>query len=283
MIKLHVIEHGKFKLDGGAMFGVVPKVMWQKLNEPDELNMCTWSMRSLLVIDGDRKILIDTGIGNKQSEKFRSHFSPHASINIETHLASLSLTREDITDVLLTHLHFDHVGGSLYLDKNGKTQLSYPNATYWTNELHYKWAVDPNERERASFLKENILPLREMGVLKMMDVQQEIAFSDNIKLLFVNGHTESMMLPLINYGKKKILYAADLIPSSGHLGLPYVMAYDTRPLLSIQEKREALERLLQDDHIVFFEHDRSIECGKVGLNDRGKHILTSKGNLHNLL
>ncbi|HMR90286.1 MAG TPA: MBL fold metallo-hydrolase, partial [Saprospiraceae bacterium] len=188
-MKLHIIETGKFKLDGGAMFGVVPKRMWEKLHPADENNLCTWQMRCLLVEDGDRKILIDTGIGNKQDERFRKHFYPHDENNFGTELAKIGLTKDDITDVFLTHFHFDHIGGALEYDPSGKIVPVFSNATYWSNEVHYDWAYNTNAREAASFLKDNFVPLKDMGILKMIDVQEGIPFSDNIRISFVNGHT----------------------------------------------------------------------------------------------
>ena len=197
-MKLHVLETGKFKLDGGAMFGVVPKRMWQKMHPADEDNLCTWQMRCLLVEDGNRKILIDTGVGSKQDDRFRSHFYPHDDIDFTESLAKIGLTTEDITDVFLTHFHFDHVGGALKRDAQGAIVPVFPNATYWSNEVHYNWALNPNAREAASFLKENFVPMRDQGILQMIDVQEGIKFSDNISLSFVYGHTEAMMLPYIS-------------------------------------------------------------------------------------
>lgn len=283
MFKVFTIEQGKFKLDGGAMFGVVPKQMWHNLNTPDDNNMCTWSMRSLLIHDGDRVILVDTGIGTKQNAKFRSHFEPFGEELFQDDLKAIGYTPEDITDVLLTHMHFDHVGGALYLNKNNNPEASFPNATYWTNELHYRWASKPNAREKASFLKENIQPLKDIGVLQFIDVEEQIKFSDHVTLRFVYGHTEAMMLPVITMDDgRKIIYTADLIPSTGHVGLPYVMSYDIRPLDTLTEKA-ALYEYYNEGDIIIFEHDKSVEAATLTTNDRGQKVIDKSGTLVNLL
>jgi glyoxylase-like metal-dependent hydrolase (beta-lactamase superfamily II) len=283
-MKLHTLETGKFKLDGGAMFGVVPKRMWQNLNPADENNMCTWQMRCLLVEDGDRKILIDTGIGNKQDEKFRSHFLPFDENPFDSMLSQVGLKCEDITDVLLTHLHFDHVGGALYIDNKGQSQPTFPNAVYWTNEKHYNWAYDPNPREAASFLKENFVPLKDMSLLKWIDIESGIRFSESITLDFVYGHTEAMMIPTIHLPNgNEIIYCADLCPSHSHVPLPYVMAYDVQPLKSMDEKQWLHDRALRDNVYLYFEHDKDIACGKLIRNDRGKVVFGSEINISNIL
>lgn len=279
MVKLHVIDTGLFKLDGGAMFGVVPKSMWQKINAPDENNMCTWAMRCLLVEDGDRKILIDTGLGDKQDAKFRSHFYPHGDDTLLSSISGKGFKLSDITDVLLTHLHFDHVGGAVYRDENGNLLPTFPNATYWTNEKHLNWALGPNPRERASFLKENIVPLMGHGVLKHIDVQDGVSFSDNITLEFKYGHTEAMMVPFINLGNDKTLvYPADLLPSHGHVGLPYVMGYDIRPLDTLREKSELYEKVLDGSHYLMFEHDKDVAVGQLTKNDRGRVVFDGESD-----
>lgn len=283
-MKIYTLETGKFKLDGGAMFGVVPKRMWQNLNPADENNMCTWQMRCLLIEDGDRKILIDTGIGNKQDDKFRSHFMPFDDRPFDQLLEQAGMTCEDITDVLLTHFHFDHVGGALYLDANGKNQLTFPNATYWTNDIHYKWAYNPNPREAASFLKENFVPLKDMGVLKMIDVQNGIQFSDHITLDFVYGHTQAMIIPTIHLPSgNQIIYCADLCPSHSHVPLPYVMAYDVHPLKSMQEKQWLHDRALNEKTFLYFEHDKDIACGKIAMNDKGKVVFESSIDIKDII
>jgi len=246
-MKLYTIDTGFFKLDGGAMFGVVPKLIWNKTNPADENNLCTWAMRCLLIEDGKRLILIDTGIGNKQNEKFFSHYYLHGNASLDGSLAAHGFHRGDITDVFLTHLHFDHVGGAIMRDGE-KLVPAFKNATYWSNQKHWDWAVNPNDREKASFLKENILPIQESGQLKFVEVHDNVKFTDQISIRFVHGHTESMMLPLIGYKGKQILYMADLLPSVGHLPLPYVMAYDMFPLQTLTEKKvyltEALDKKL---------------------------------------
>ncbi len=234
-MKLYTIDTGYFKLDGGAMFGVVPKSIWQKLNPPDENNLCNWAMRCLLIEDENRLILIDTGIGNKQSEKFFSHYYLSGNDTLQTSLQKRGFSKSDITDVILTHLHFDHVGGAV--ERVGeKLQTVFPNATYWSNEQHWQWATKPNAREKASFLPENILPLQESGQLKKID-ENKPRFSENIVIRFANGHTKNMMLPQINYNGTTILYVADLLPSVAHIPLPYVMAYDMFPLTTLAGKR----------------------------------------------
>src|SRR6185437_5860160 len=239
-MKLHVINTGFFKLDGGAMFGVVPKSMWQKLNPPDENNMCTWAMRCLLIEHQDRRILIDTGIGSKQDAKFLSHYYLHGDDSLEKSLKKAGFSFEDITDVFLTHLHFDHCGGAIkYNEDRSKLIPVFPNATYWSNKEHWEWATKPNAREKASFLKENILPIQESGQLKFIEGKSPFA---DVELLFANGHTDHQMLPIIKYKDKTIVYTADLLPSVGHIPLPYVMAYDTRPLVTLREKEEFLNR-----------------------------------------
>lgn len=283
MVKMHVIETGNFKLDGGAMFGVVPKKLWEKLNPPDVNNMCTWSMRCLLVEDGDRKILIDTGLGNKQDDKFRSHFEPHGDDSLEASLKHAGFSKSDITDVLLTHLHFDHVGGAVEKTSNGELLPTFPNAKYWTNEKHYNWAFDPNPREAASFLKENFVPLKDHGVLQMIDVQEDITFSDHINLKFVYGHTESMMIPHIQMNDgTTLIYAADLMPSHGHVRMPYVMGYDIRPLETLKERKALYEYATDDNHYLFFEHDKDYACGKVSRNERGRVVFSGPVNFNEL-
>src|ERR1700759_2628852 len=220
-MNLYSIDTGFFKLDGGAMFGVVPKSIWNKTNPADENNLCTWALRCLLVEDGNRLILIDTGIGNKQDEKFFSHYYLHGDATMDSSLAKHGFHRDDITDVFLTHMHFDHVGGAI-VREGDQLKPAFKNATYWSNAKHWDWAVHPNDREKASFLKENILPIQESGQLKLVDTTDGIELMEGLNVRFVSGHTESMMLPLISYKGKKILYMADLLPSVGHVPLPYV-------------------------------------------------------------
>jgi glyoxylase-like metal-dependent hydrolase (beta-lactamase superfamily II) len=274
-MQLYSIETGHFKLDGGAMFGVVPKSIWNKLNPADENNLCTWALRCLLVIDGDRKILIDTGMGNKQDTKFFSHYQPSHSVTLSDALSKINLQVNDITDVLLTHLHFDHVGGAIEMQAD-QLKTVFPNATYWVSEPQWELAINPNKREKASFLKENIQPLKESGQLKLIEVHnfqgkelQEIHFSENISCILVNGHTQSMMLPKINYKNKTLVYMADLLPSVGHLPLPYVMGYDMQPLVTLNEKELFLRDAIKNNYTLFFEHDAVHECCTVHETEKG--------------
>lgn len=268
---IHIIETGYFKLDGGAMFGVVPKTLWQKKNKPDENNLCTWSMRCLLIEHGDRRILVDTGIGDKQDEKFRSHFEPHGAASLMGSLQQAGFEPESITDVLLTHLHFDHVGGAVKYDANQNLVPAFPNATYWSNEVHYNWAYYPNPREKASFLKENFVPLKKAGVLQFIDVQKDdLEWLPGIDIRFVYGHTEAMMVPIFHQGDHTLIYCADVIPSSFHIGMPYVMSYDLRPLDTMREKGRILEDGVDRGHYLFFEHDPATACVEVERNDRGR-------------
>lgn len=266
-MKLYTIDTGFFKLDGGAMFGVVPKSMWQKLNEPDENNLCNWAMRCLLVEAEGRLILIDNGIGDKQDAKFLSHYYLNGDDTLDKSLAKHGFSKADITDVFLTHLHFDHCGGSI-VREGEKLVPAFKNAQYWSNENHWKWATEPNDREKASFLKENILPIKESGQLNFLP-SSENKFLNDFSVRLVNGHTESMMLPQINYKGKTIIYMADLLPSMAHIPVPYVMAYDTRPLETLMEKKSFLKEALDNEYILFFEHDPQIECCNLALTEKG--------------
>lgn len=272
-MKLSVIKTGFFKLDGGAMFGVVPQQLWKKLNPPDGNNMCTWAMRCLLVESGNRKILIDTGFGNKQDAKFRSHFEPHGEDSLIGSIRDLGLSPEEITDVFLTHLHFDHVGGAVKYNEKGKLVPTFPNATYWSNQAHYDWAYTPNIREKASFLKENFVPLKEANQLKMIDIEEGVSFIPGFDVRFVYGHTEAMMLPQITVNNKTLIYCADLFPSAGHIRLPYVMAYDMRPMNTLEEKEILSEEAIEKDYILFFEHDPVNECATLKRNEKGRIVL----------
>lgn len=270
-MKLHTIDTGFFKLDGGAMFGVVPKTIWQKTNPADGNNMCNWAMRCLLVEDGNRLTLIDTGIGNKQSEKFFSFYYLHGDATLDSSLKKLGFHREDITDVFLTHLHFDHVGGAV--ERTSETLApAFKNATYWSNARHWDWAVNPNEREKASFLKENMIPLQESGQLQFIDVQDGVQFSNDFQVRFVSGHTDSMMLPLINYKGKQVLYMADLLPSVGHLPIPYVMAYDMLPLTTMDERKRYWTEALEKEFVLYLEHDPVNECCTLQQTEKGIRV-----------
>lgn len=278
MIKATFIPTGRFKLDGGAMFGVVPKQLWQKLNPPDEQNLCTWAMRCLLIETADRKILVDTGIGNKQDEKFRSHFHPHGPDTLLGSLANHGLQAEDITDVLLTHLHFDHVGGALSRAMDGKIYATFPNATYWSNDRHWRWAMEPNAREAASFLKENFTLLKDENRLELLDVQRDdLPWLPDIRLRFAYGHTEAMMLPIISQNGQTLVYCADLLPSAAHIRMPYVLAYDVRPLDTLAEKARLLEEALANNWTLAFEHDPQIAAVQLERDKRGRII--SKGEV----
>lgn len=271
-MQLHVINTGFFKLDGGAMFGVVPKSMWNKLNPADENNMCTWAMRCLLIEDGKKLILIDTGIGNKQDDKFFSHYYLHGNDTLEKSLNAKGFSTDDITDVFLTHLHFDHCGGAINYNSD-KTKLfpAFKNATYWSNSNHWDWATNPNPREKASFIKENILPIHESGQLKFINPQEKSPFTQ-FDILYVDGHTEKMMLPAIHYKNTQIVYMADLIPSAGHIPLPYVMAYDMRPLVTMEEKSKIVANIALKKHILFFEHDPINECATLIETEKGVRL-----------
>ncbi len=257
-MKLHVIEAGNFKLDGGAMFGVVPKALWKRTNPADENNMCDWSMRCLLVESGSRKILIDVGIGDKQPEKFFSHFYLSGETDIEKALNQKGFSAEDITDVFLTHLHFDHCGGAIKRLEDGSYTTTFPNATYWSNERHWEWATKPNPREAASFLKENILPIEASGQLKFLSEGEELI--PGFTHFYANGHTDAMMIPKLNFNGKTIVYMADLLPSVGHIPLPYVMGYDMKPLVTLKEKDLFLKEACEKGYILFLEHDPVNEC-----------------------
>ena len=266
-MKLYSINTGYFKLDGGAMFGVVPKSIWHKVNPADENNLCSWALRCLLIEDGKRLTLIDNGIGDKQDEKFFGHYYLHGNDTLDKSLAAHGFSKNDITDVILTHLHFDHCGGSIKRDGD-KLVPAFKNAVYWSNARHWKWATEPNDREKASFLKENILPIKDSGQLKFIETDGN-SFPDNISIRQVFGHTEAMMLPQISYKGKSILYMADLLPSAGHIPLPYIMGYDMFPLTTLNEKKSFLMESLQNEYILFFEHDPAIECCNLLMSDRG--------------
>lgn len=267
-MQLYSINTGHFKLDGGAMFGVVPKSIWNKINPADENNMCSWAMRCLLVQDGNRLILIDNGMGNKQDDKFFGYYYLHGNDTLDKSLAKHGFHRDDITDVFLTHLHFDHCGGSIiYNSDRTKLTPAFKNATYWTHPKHWDWAINPNPREKASFLKENILPIQESGQLKFIDSTQGLIPGFKIQEVF--GHTEAMMLPIIQYKNTTIAFMADLIPSAGHIPIPYVMGYDMRPLNTLQEKEMMLKQALENNYVLFFEHDPSIECCTLNRTERG--------------
>jgi len=276
-MKLYAVNTGYFKLDGGAMFGVVPKSMWNKINPADENNMCSWALRSLLIEDGNRLILVDTGMGDKQDAKFFGHYYLHGNDTLDGSLQKHGFTRNDITDVFMTHLHFDHCGGSVKRDGDLLVP-AFPNAVFWSNAVHWDWAVYPNDREKASFLKENILPIEQSGQLKFVadagvvsgnNQLRGASFAPGFDIRFVDGHTQSMMLPQLQYKGRTIVYMADLLPSAGHMPLPYVMAYDMFPLTTLGEKKMFLQEAVDNDYILFFEHDPVNECCTVQQTEKG--------------
>ena len=270
-MNLYTIETGYFKLDGGAMFGVVPKVLWSKTNPADSKNLCSWAMRSLLIEDGNKLILIDNGIGDKQDDKFLKHYYLHGDSSLSKSLKKLGFCFDDITDVFLTHLHFDHCGGSVKWNKDKTNyELTFKNARYWSNSLHWQWAKFPNTREKASFLKDNILPIEQSGHLFFVDKIKE-GWS-NFDILQVNGHTEAQMIPHIKYKDTVIVFAADLLPSIGHIPLPYVMGYDTRPLLTLSEKKDFLDKAVKHNYVIFLQHDYQHECCTLKLTDKGVRL-----------
>ena len=270
-MELFTVDTGFFKLDGGAMFGVVPKSIWSRTNPSDENNLCPWAMRCLLVSDGNRLVLIDTGIGDKQDARFFSHYYLHGDASLTKSLQQLGVHPTDITDVFLTHLHFDHCGGSVKYGSHGQYELTFPRATYWTNEDHWNWATVPNPREKASFLEENILPLQEHGVLNYLDLGTKSLFPE-VDFLTMDGHTDKQMLPKMQYKGHTLVYMADLLPSVGHIPLAYVMGYDTRPLLTLQEKQEFLELAARDQYVLFLEHDSVHECCTVKMTEKGVRL-----------
>ncbi len=281
-MNLYSIDTGFFKLDGGAMFGVVPKSIWQRLNPADEYNLCTWALRCLLIEDGDQLILVDNGIGDKQDPRFLSHYYLHGEATLQTSLRKAGFTPGEITDVVLTHLHFDHCGGGVKrtADRTG-FELTFPNARYWTNPAHWGWATGPNPREKASCLTENLLPMQESGHLHYIEPGKPSPFP-HVDFLFVDGHTEQMMLPKIQYRDKTVVYLADLIPSTAHVPVPYVMGYDVRPLLTMEEKTRFLAEALREKYVLMFEHDPAVECATLIQTERGIRTGTT-GKLREML
>ena len=271
-MKLHRIETGNFMLDGGAMFGVVPKALWKRTNPSDAKNRIKMAARSLLIEDGDRLILIDTGMGNKQSDKFYGHYALWGDHTLDGSLKKAGFHRDDITDVFLTHLHFDHCGGAIHYNAHGILEPAFKNARFWSHQNHWDWAMKPNPREKASFLSENILPIHESGQLKLLTgtEKQLEKTALGFDILLMDGHTEKQMLPMIRYQGKTIVFAADLIPTIGHLPIPYVMGYDTRPLLTLEEKASFLDRAVKEDFLLFLEHDAENEL--ISLEQTAKGI-----------
>ena len=270
-MQLFPIETGNLKLDGGAMFGVVPKVLWNKVYPADENNLCNWSMRCLLVVDGDRKILIDNGIGEKQEAKWLKHYYLNGDDTLEKSLTKAGFSPEEITDVVLTHMHFDHCGGSVkWNDDNSGFELAFPNATYWTSKQQYDWATKPNRREKASFLKENIYPIEESGRLNLIEKEGE--FIPNITFKLYNGHTEGQLIPHINVNGRTVVFMADLMPSSAHIPMPWIMAYDTRPLLTLKDRERFYTEAIENDYVLFFEHDIYNEACTLHNTEKGVKV-----------
>ena len=280
IMKLHTIDTGYFKLDGGAMFGVVPKTIWNNLNPADENNLCNWAMRCMLVEDGNRLVLIDTGIGTKQNDKFFGYYYLNGEDSLEKSINALGYSKTDITDVLLTHLHFDHCGGAVEwnTDKTGY-QPAFKNAVYWSHQKHWQHANNPNPREKASFLKENFVPLQEAGVLKF--VGDDLKITDNISAFLGYGHTEAMMMPIIKYGDKTVMYMADLMPSSAHIKPAYAMGYDIRPLDTMAEREAFNQKAVENNYILFFEHDPVTKCATLTQTERGT-VIKEKFNLSDI-
>ncbi|MGB7395768.1 MAG: MBL fold metallo-hydrolase [Pricia sp.] len=283
---LYPIETGNFKLDGGAMFGVVPKSLWQRTNPADANNMIDMAARCLLIEDGDRLILIDSGMGDKQSDKFFGYYYPWGDFSLDASLARHGFHRDDITDVFLTHLHFDHCGGCIQWNKDRTGyEPAFRNAIFWTNEAHWKWATQPNAREKASFLEENLLPMQESGQLKFCSRPSEVAEANpegksrfierselGFGMLFVDGHTDKQMLPYLDYKGKKLVFVADLLPTVGHIPIPYVMGFDTRPLLTLKEKALFLDEAVEHGYYLFFEHDAHNEIGTLQRTEKGVRL-----------
>lgn len=277
LMQIYPIETGNFKLDGGAMFGVVPKVLWQRTNPADGNNLIDMALRCLLIEDGNRLILIDTGVGNKQSDKFFSHYHMFGNFSLDSSLAKHGFHRDDITDVFLTHLHFDHCGGSIQFNKDRTDyEPAFKNAKFWSNADHWQWAAQPNAREKASFLKENIHPMQSSGQLEFLDVPSQGNFAQNTALgfdiLFADGHTDKQMIPHINYKGKTLVFMADLLPTVGHIPLPYVMGYDMRPLLTLQEKAAFLSKAADENYYLFLEHDAVNEICTVQHTEKGVRL-----------
>lgn len=270
-MKLYTINAGHFKLDGGAMFGTVPKSIWHKLNPADENNMCSWAMRCLLIEDGNRLFLIDNGMGTKQSEKFFGYYYLHGDDSLEKSLNKAGFTSDDVTDMILSHLHFDHCGGSIRFNKDRSGyEPAFKNAIYYSTERHWKWATEPNPREKPSFLSENILPIKESGQLKFVTEGEHIA--ETISVMFANGHTDGMIIPHIKYKGKTLVYMADLMPSVGHIPVNYVMGYDTRPLITMQEREPFMKQAADEEFVLYLEHDPINECCTVQHTEKGVRL-----------
>jgi glyoxylase-like metal-dependent hydrolase (beta-lactamase superfamily II) len=263
------------------MFGVVPKSLWSRYQQPDENNLCTWAMRCLLIEKDDKRILIDTGMGNKQNEKFFSHYHPHGNTSLLGSLKAKGFSPEDITDVVLTHLHFDHCGGAVSKDADGNLYTTFPNATYWSDKEHWNWAINPNAREKASFLKENILPIQEAGQLEFVNEYTKII--PELSFALANGHTEGMLIPHIQFGEETIVFMADLLPSPTHIPIAWVMGYDVRPLVTVREKETFLQEAVEKNYLLFYEHDAQTEASRVVATDRGNYKAGETGRLEDFI
>ena len=271
-MNLYPINAGNFKLDGGAMFGVVPKSLWQKTNPSDSDNLIDLTARCMLIESGSRLILVDAGMGDKQSEKFFSYYKPWGDDSLVKSINNAGFSIDEITDVFLTHLHFDHCGGSTVLNSNNVSVPLFKNAKYWSNKNHWEWATNPNSREKASFLKENLSPIEESGQLCFLDVKSPGFNRYNelgLDVLFVDGHTEKQMIPKVSYNGKEIVFMADLLPTAGHIPLPYIMGYDVRPLTTLEEKRSFLNLAVQEEYCLFMEHDANNEIITLKSTEKG--------------
>ena len=271
-MNLYPISAGNFKLDGGAMFGVVPKSLWQKTNPSDSENLINLTARCMLIESGSRLILVDAGMGDKQSEKFFSYYKPWGDDSLVKSINNAGFSIDEITDVFLTHLHFDHCGGSTVLNSNNVSVPLFKNAKYWSNKNHWEWATNPNSREKASFLKENLSPIEESGQLCFLDVKSPGFNHYNelgLDVLFVDGHTEKQMIPKVSYNGKEIVFMADLLPTAGHIPLPYIMGYDVRPLTTLEEKRSFLNLAVQEEYCLFMEHDANNEIITLKSTEKG--------------
>ncbi len=268
-MRISVIDAGNFKLDGGAMFGVVPKTLWSKKIPADDLNLCSWKMRCLLVEDGDRLILTDTGMGNKQSEKWLGYYFRHGDGDLIQSIRNAGYHENQVTDVIMTHLHFDHAGGAVSWNvTKDKLVLSFPNAHYWSHSAHWDWALNPNAREAATFLKENLNPIQELGHLKFIDKESHL-LPDSFSFHYADGHTEKMILPVVKYKDKSLIFIADTIPSHAHIHIPWVMGYDIRPLQTMLEKEELLQKIAQEKWLIFYDHDPFYEVSLIEKNEKG--------------
>jgi len=269
-MELYKIETGNFMIDGGAMFGVVPKSLWEKKYPANEKNLCNFSMRSLLIVTEGRKILIDAGVGNKQDEKFFRHYYLNGTHSLKDSLGKTGNSPDDITDIVLTHLHFDHCGGAIEYNKDNELRPAFINAKYWISRQQWDWAINPNQREKASFLQENFLPIKKNGQLEIIDDDFELV--PGVKLRLYNGHTDGQIIPFIKFNNKTIVYAADLIPTSVHIPLSWICGFDIKPLVSMDEKKAFLEEALTNNYILFFEHDINVECCSLKMTKKGIRV-----------